>query len=259
MTTVAALATAWTPARARRPSPPGAACPSPRIAGAPRPRGFRRGHARHAARPHRPAATIRAIPLIAAAGKPAIARIPVGEFATASRLLDAGVSGVIAPMINTIEDARRFGGFMKYPPLGRAELGAAWRASPSRGLSPGDYFAKANGFSLTFAMIETREALAIIDDILAAPGIDGIFIGPSDLSIGLSKGATVDPTSPEVDEALDHALQRARAAGRSPRSLRIRESGPASSPGRAIDLVALANDTILLRAGAQAALKAARG
>src|SRR3954469_2541792 len=49
------------------------------------------------------AAAVRAVPLIAAAGKPAIVRIPVGDFAAASRLLDAGASAVIAPMINTIE------------------------------------------------------------------------------------------------------------------------------------------------------------
>ena len=66
---------------------------------------------------------LRAIPLVAAAGKPSAVRIPVGDFAAASRLLDAGASAVIAPMINTIEDARRFGSFMKYPPLGERSWG----------------------------------------------------------------------------------------------------------------------------------------
>jgi len=204
------------------------------------------------------AATIRAIPVIAGAGKPAITRIPVGEFATASKLLDAGVSAVIAPMINTLDDARRFGGFMKFPPLGERSWGPL-AAIALTGLPPGDYFAKANGFSLSFAMIETREALAIIDDILVAPGIDGIFIGPSDLSIGLTKGASVDPMNPEVDRALDHALQRARAAGRIAAVFAHSGERAGEFAGKGYDLVALANDTILLRAGAQAALKAARG
>ncbi|MFL5161812.1 MAG: aldolase/citrate lyase family protein, partial [Microvirga sp.] len=53
------------------------------------------------------AASLQALPLIAAAGKPSLVRIPVGDFAAASRYLDAGFSGVIAPMINTVEDARR--------------------------------------------------------------------------------------------------------------------------------------------------------
>jgi 4-hydroxy-2-oxoheptanedioate aldolase len=66
------------------------------------------------------AASVQAVQLIAAAAKPALVRIPVGDFASASRFLDAGASGVIAPMINTVEDARRFAGFMKFPPWASA-------------------------------------------------------------------------------------------------------------------------------------------
>jgi 4-hydroxy-2-oxoheptanedioate aldolase len=69
------------------------------------------------------AATVRAIPLVAAAANPTLVRIPVGEFGTASWLLDAGASAVIAPMINSVEDARRFGSFVKYPPLGQRSWG----------------------------------------------------------------------------------------------------------------------------------------
>jgi 4-hydroxy-2-oxoheptanedioate aldolase len=68
---------------------------------------------------------MRAIPLIVAAGKPGIVRIPVGEFATASRLLDAGATGIIAPMINTVEDARRLAAFTKFPPVGERSWGPA--------------------------------------------------------------------------------------------------------------------------------------
>src|SRR5207244_2368655 len=65
----------------------------------------------------------RSIPLVSAAGKPCIPRIPVGEFATASRLLDAGAAGIIAPMINTVEDANRFASFVKFPPSGERSWG----------------------------------------------------------------------------------------------------------------------------------------
>jgi 4-hydroxy-2-oxoheptanedioate aldolase len=203
------------------------------------------------------AAALRALPLIAAAGKPAAVRIPVGEFATASRFLDAGASGVIAPMINTIEDARRFAGFMKFPPVGERSWGPHGALAVS-GLEPGAYFQAANGLSVAFAMVETREALSIIDDILAVPGIDGIFIGPSDLSIALSQGKDLNPASAEVEKALDHALGRARAAGKL--------AGIYSASGeRALELVrkgfhmvSIASDAALLRAGARMALKAAR-
>ena len=200
---------------------------------------------------------LRAIPLVAAAGKPSAVRIPVGDFSAASRLLDAGASAVIAPMINTIEDARRFGSFMKYPPLGERSWGPHGALALS-GLSPNDYFAKANGFSLSFAMVETREAFAIIDDILANPAIDGIFIGPSDLSIALTKGASIDPTGPEVAKALKHALSRARAAKKLIAVYAQDGARAAELAGEGIDLVAVSTDSGFLRAGAQATLEAAR-
>ena len=203
------------------------------------------------------AATLRAIPLVAAAGKPALVRIPVGEFATASRLLDAGASAVIAPMINGVEDARRFGSFVKYPPLGQRSWGPHG-AVPLSGLEPKNYFAQANGFSLAFAMVETREALAAVDDILAAPEIDGIFVGPSDLSIALSNGAENNPTGPEASAALEHALARAKAAGKFSGVYAPSGERGGELAKKGFDLVSIGTDTSFLRAAAQAALKAAR-
>src|SRR3954451_8133599 len=95
------------------------------------------------------AAVVRAIPLIAAAGKPAMARIPVGEFQTASKLLDAGASGIIAPMINTVEDARRFASFSKFPPMDQRGWGPLVGLMLT-GLQPADYRKQANLFSLAF-------------------------------------------------------------------------------------------------------------
>ena len=86
----------------------------------------------------------------------------------------------------------------------------------SGGLDGPDYLGRANAMQLTLAMIETRAALDNVDAILAVEGIDGVFVGPSDLSIGLSRG-TLDPASSEVDAALD------RIAGK-------RQSRRASSP-----------------------------
>jgi len=184
-------------------------------------------------------------------------RIPVGDFAAASRFLDAGVSGIIAPMINTIEDARRLAGFTKFPPVGERSWGPHGALSLS-GLQPADYFRKANDLSVAFAMVETREALNIIDDILAVPGIDGVFIGPSDLSIALSGGKGPDPASAEVEQAVDHALSRARAAGKLAAIYAASGARAAELARKDIHMVSIASDTALLRAGAQAALAAAR-
>jgi 4-hydroxy-2-oxoheptanedioate aldolase len=204
------------------------------------------------------AAVARAIPLIAGVGKPALARIPVGEFQTASKLLDAGASGIIAPMINTVEDARRFASFMKFPPLGERSWGPLVSMMLS-GWQPAEYLRQANGFSLAFAMIETREALANIDDVLAVPGIDAIFLGPSDLSITLSRGETINPANAEVEKALDHALSRANAAGKMAAVYAPTGERAAEFVKRGFSLIAIGSDTAALRAGAQAALKVALG
>lgn len=201
---------------------------------------------------------VRAIPLIAAAGKPAIVRIPVGEFATSSRLLDAGASGVIAPMVNTVNDARQFADFMKYPPLGQRSWGPHGALAVT-GLQPSAYFRSANTLTLALAMVETREALAVIDDILAVPGIDGIFIGPADLSIGLSGGEELNPTSPAVEKALDHAVARSRAAGKVAGIFASSGERAAQLYERGFHLISVSNDAGLLRDGAAAALKIARG
>jgi 4-hydroxy-2-oxoheptanedioate aldolase len=204
------------------------------------------------------AAVVRAIPLIAAAGKPAIARIPIGEFATAARLLDAGAAAIVAPMINTVEDGRRFAAFTKFPPAGERSWGPHAALALS-GLAPGDYLGQANDFSLSLAMIETREALAAIDAILAIPGIDGVFIGPADLSIALSNGAALDPMGSQVDAVLDHVLARARNAGKQATIYAHSPERAAELARRGFGLVALSSDSVFLRAGAQAALKVARG
>ncbi|ACL56834.1 HpcH/HpaI aldolase family protein [Methylobacterium nodulans] len=200
----------------------------------------------------------RTVPLVAARGKPTIARVPVGAFSTVSRLFDAGVSAVIAPMVNSAEDARQFAAFAKYPPLGAR----SWGPLPALALSglPADsYLREANGFCLSLAMVETREALDAVDAILAVEGIDGIFIGPSDLSIALSGGAGLDPGGSVVRAALDHARARARAAGKRIGVYAHSAARARENVQEGFDLIALMGDAGLLRLGAQAALKEVRG
>ncbi len=201
---------------------------------------------------------LQAVPLIAAAGKPALVRLPVGDFASASRFLDAGFSGMIAPMINNGEDARRFAGFMKFPPVGERGWGAYGALSLS-GLQPGEYLKQANDLTVAFAMIETREALSNIDEILAVPGIDGVFVGPSDLSIALSHGKNVEPASAEVEKALDHVLARVKAAGKFSAIFAASGARAGDLVRKGFNMVSIGSDMSMLRAGAQASLAAARG
>lgn len=195
---------------------------------------------------------------VVGAGKPALVRIPVGEFSTASRALDAGASAIIAPMINSVEDARLFAAATKFPPLGGRSWGP-YRATVFAGLSHPDYLRGANGFSLAIAMIETREAMAALDAILDVPGIDGVLIGPGDLSIALSGGLSLDPMGAAVDEALTQILARTRAAGKVPCVFGHSAERAAELAAKGFGLVAVMNDAMILRAGAKAALEIARG
>jgi 4-hydroxy-2-oxoheptanedioate aldolase len=127
------------------------------------------------------------------------------------------------------------------------------------GVQPAEYLRSANQRCFSFAMIETREALANLDDILAVPGLDAIFLGPSDLSITLSRGEVLNLTGAEVEKALDHALSRAKAAGKIAGAYAPTGERAAEFAKRGFSFIALGGDTVALRAGAQAALKAARG
>lgn len=201
---------------------------------------------------------VRALPLIAAAGRPAIVRVPVGDFATASRCLDAGASGIIAPMVNSADDARTLVRFTKFPPVGERSWGpnAALTAS---GLDGGAYLSAANALCRTLAMVETREALAALDDILAVDGVDGIFVGPSDLSLALSGGAKLDPASAEVDAALKLVVARCRATGKAPCVYASTAARAAELARMGFRLIAIGSDASLLSAGAREALRTARG
>lgn len=157
---------------------------------------------------------LRSIGPVTQQGKPVIVRIPVGRFDMASRMLDFGAQAVIAPMINSVADAEAFAKSMKYPPVGQRSWGAA-RAQAFFGI-PGrqEWLEKANGLSLAIAMIETREAVAALDGILAVDGIDGVFVGPGDLSIALTGGRTVDPFLDEMDPVIADIAARAVKADR---------------------------------------------
>ncbi|MGB7431290.1 MAG: aldolase/citrate lyase family protein, partial [Ahrensia sp.] len=96
-----------------------------------------------------------------------VVRIPVGRNDFASRALDFGADAVIAPMINSVDAARAFAAAVKYPPVGGRSWGPS-RGVGVRGIAGGnDYLHTANKNTVSFAMIETREALAVVDDILA--------------------------------------------------------------------------------------------
>jgi 4-hydroxy-2-oxoheptanedioate aldolase len=141
---------------------------------------------------------------------PVLVRVPWNEPGIVMKCLDAGFAGVICPMVNTVEDARRLVQSARYAPMGGRSFGPT-RANLVHGAG---YVKTANTAVLVLAMIETREALGNLDGILAVEGIDGVYVGPSDLGLSLGYEPTLDPTAPEVLEAITLIAARAKAAGR---------------------------------------------
>jgi len=199
----------------------------------------------------------RAILAVALADKPAIVRVPVGEFPLASRLLDAGAAGIIAPMINSRDDAERFAAFTKFPPLGERSWGPR-AVLPLSGLDGPAYLGAANAMTQTIAMIETRAALDALDGILGVKGVDGVFIGPSDLSIALSRGQKSEPRGAALMEAAGQVAARARAHGKYAAMYCFDGADARAMAALGFRLCSVASDQTLLRAAAKAELAAAR-
>ena len=142
---------------------------------------------------HSTESVMRGVAAITLAGKPAVVRIPVGRFEMASRALDFGAAAVIAPMVNSVADAKAFAAAMKFPPLGERSWG------PTRVLALHG-IAEPAGLSRDR---QPRHARHRHDRDARGAGrrsttswrsmaIDGVFVGPSDFSIALSDGAKVD-------------------------------------------------------------------
>lgn len=135
-----------------------------------------------------------------------LARVPWNEPGMIMKLLDAGCYGLICPMINTPEQCDAFVKACRYPPLGYRSFG------PTRvRLHAGNDYAKvANSEILTLAMIETAEALENLEAIMSVPGLDGVYVGPADLSQSLGGAPGADWQDGPVLKALETVLELAR-------------------------------------------------
>ena len=135
-----------------------------------------------------------------------LARVNWNEPGQIMKILDAGCYGVICPMVSNRNEAEKFVKSCLYPPLGYRSFG------PVRGLIYGgsDYAEHANKELLKFAMIETKESLEKLDEIMSTPGLDGIYIGPADLSLAINEKPGFDRAEDtkaytEILRILEHA------------------------------------------------------
>jgi 4-hydroxy-2-oxoheptanedioate aldolase len=205
------------------------------------------------------ATTAQGIGAIRAGGAAPLVRVPLNDFALVSRVLDLGAEGTIVPMINTVEDARAYVAAAKFPPVGERSWGPLRALVLENFSDPKVYLQSANDETITMAMIETRKALDNVDAIAAVPGIDMLFVGPSDLSITLSKGGALDPHSPDVEAAVDKIAAAAKKAGKFAGIFCADAARAVACSKRGYQLMAVMTDIGMLRTGIAAQMKVLKG
>jgi 4-hydroxy-2-oxoheptanedioate aldolase len=171
------------------------------------------------------------------------------------RALDLGVRGVICPMVGSREEAEGFVGACRYPPAGARSYGPI-RAQHGSGR---DQAERANADVLLFAMIETAEGRANLDEIAATPGLDGLFVGPTDLGLSLGLDRPGDLTDGSLLGHLDAIRDVTAAAGLIPAVHAPDPPRAAEMALRGFRFISCAVDTDLLVRGAAEALRTARG
>jgi len=137
-------------------------------------------------------------------------RVPWSEPGIIMRMLDLGVLGIISPMINTKEDCEKFVSYCYYPPIGQRSFGPM-RAQLIYG---SDYFGNANKNILSFAMIETQQAVDNLDEILSVPNLTGVYIGPADMSSSYGMKPKFDVKEDPVFSNIKLIAKKANAKGK---------------------------------------------
>jgi 4-hydroxy-2-oxoheptanedioate aldolase len=175
----------------------------------------------------------------------AIARVPVADPVLIKRYLDTGVQTLLVPMVNSAEEAAFCVTACRYPQDdGQGGVRGMAGARASRWGRMADYATAANAQICLLVQVETREALAALDAITNTPGVDGVFIGPADLSA--SVGYVGRPDHPVVQTAIEDAIVRIRQAGKAPGILCTNEAQARHYLGLGALFVAVGLDTQIL-------------
>ena len=178
----------------------------------------------------------------------AVARVPVGDTALIKQYLDIGAQTLLVPMVDTPEQAQQLVRATRYAPEGVRGMGSALARS-SRWQAYPQYVHEANQQICLLVQAETVEAMANLDAIAATPGVDGVFIGPADLSA--SMGHPGNPGHPDVQAAIHDGIARILRAGKAPGILATNEAQARQWLAAGALFVAVGVDTMLLASAAQ--------
>ncbi len=192
---------------------------------------------------------------VAAGNSSAIVRPAWNDPVMMKRLLDIGVQTFLVPYVETAKEARAAVEATRYPPDGMRGVAGATRANRF-GRHP-EYFHQAADEICVLVQVETRKGYDNLDEILAVDGVDGIFVGPSDLSAGL--GHLGNPGHPDVQAAISDILERCKAAGKPAGFLIFVEEEAKRWIEAGFTFVAVGSDIGLLIKNADALAKSFKG
>ena len=177
-----------------------------------------------------------------------IVRVVQGEKNLIKQLLDYGAQTLLVPMVDTAEQAAELVQAVRYPPQGIRGMGssisrgARWNTIP-------DYLTTANDEICLLIQVETTLALDNLDEILAVDGVDGVFIGPSDLSA--SMGYVGNASHADVVQTIDRSIEKISKAGKAAGILALEESQARHYLEVGVTFVGVAVDTLILGNGAR--------
>ena len=188
-------------------------------------------------------------------GVPLLARPAWNDVTMISRLLDDGFEGIICPMINSAKDASKLAAAARYAPLAERSFGPV-RVRVTVGA---DYWKEASESLLILAMIETREALAALPEIIAVDGISGVYVGPADLSLTMIGQPTGEPTDPAVVTLVEDIRKTVQQAGRIAAVHNLTTDHTRKMAPNAWDMVTGPSDLALLSGASEDAVRRIKG
>ncbi|UWQ58130.1 HpcH/HpaI aldolase/citrate lyase family protein [Leisingera caerulea] len=188
--------------------------------------------------------------LMALAASPShpVVRVPVGETWMIKQVLDAGAQTVLVPIVESADQARELVRACHYPPKGVRGVGATAARATMFG-SVSEYIQTADQEVCLLVQVENRAGMAALDEILQVEGIDGVFIGPADLSTDM--GHQGNSAHPEVRAAIEDALKRIKAAGKAPGILGVTEDATQAYLDMGAQFLAVGIDVLILAQNAR--------
>jgi 2-keto-3-deoxy-L-rhamnonate aldolase RhmA len=141
-----------------------------------------------------------------------IVRVPYGELAMATRVLDGGALGIVIPHVDTAEEAREIADRLRYPPRGHRSVGGGQAQFDYAPMKLGEMTRRSDDNTLITVMIETPKAVRNAEAIAAVPGIDSLLVGSSDLSMEM--GIPGENGHPKIQEAVDKVVSACKKHGK---------------------------------------------